>query len=272
VFSEYMGDGDWFKVWESGPENGPANVDESWGTWQKESMSFTIPKDIPDGEYLVRFEHVGIHENHVGKSQFYMECAQLSISGGGDGAPGPMVQIPGLYTAEDPAFTYSIWDGVDNGYTMPGPAVWTGGGSGGASASTGSSSASSSSDNTTEAEAPVASGSTTGSITGSTTGSEAPVASGSTTGSTTGSEAPVTSAPATSDASTGQWNAPADNSGSSTTGGEMSASVPVTESSQGAPASGSWGNWGTASAGDKRDCEVEYVGGSAARARRAVKA
>lgn len=270
--SEYMGDGDWFKVWESGPENGPANVDESWGTWQKESMSFTIPKDIPDGEYLVRFEHVAIHENHVGKSQFYMECAQLSVSGGGDGAPGPMVQIPGVYTAQDPAFTYSIWDGVDNGYTMPGPAVWTGGGSGGASASTGSSSASSSSDNTTEAEAPVASGSSTGSTTGSTTGSEAPVASGSTTGSTTGSEAPVASAPATSDASTGQWNAPADNSGSSTTGGEMSASVPVTESSQGAPASGSWGNWGTASAGDKRDCEVEYVGGSAARARRAVKA
>jgi len=52
----------------------------------------------------------------------------------------------------------------------------------------------------------------------------------------------------------------------------MSASVPVTESSEGAQAAGSWGNWGTASAGDKRDCEVEYVGGSAARARRAVKA
>lgn len=68
--SDYMGDGDWFKVWESGPENGPANVDTSWGTWQKDRMTFTIPEDIPEGEYLVRFEHVGIHENHVGKPQF----------------------------------------------------------------------------------------------------------------------------------------------------------------------------------------------------------
>jgi hypothetical protein len=266
--SEYQGDGDWFKVWESGPDNGPANVDTSWGTWQKESMSFTIPKDLPDGEYMVRFEHVAIHENHVGKSQFYMECAQLSVSGGGSGTPGPMVQIPGLYTAEDPAFTYSIWDGVDNGYTMPGPAVWTGGGSGGASASTGSSSSSTGSTTdasaSTDAEAPVASGSTTGATTGSTTGS------------TTDSSAPVASAAASSGASTGQWSAPA--TGSSTTGGEMSASVPVTESSQGgaAPASGSWGgntgSWGTASTEEKTDCEVQYVGGSASRARRTVKA
>jgi hypothetical protein len=265
--SEYQGDGDWFKVWESGPDNGPANVDTSWGTWQKESMSFTIPKDLPDGEYMVRFEHVAIHENHVGKSQFYMECAQLSVSGGGSGTPGPMVQIPGLYTAEDPAFTYSIWDGVDNGYTMPGPAVWTGGGSGGASASTGSSSSTGSTTDasaSTNAEAPVASGSTTGATTGSTTGS------------TTDSSAPVASAAASSGASTGQWSAPA--TGSSTTGGEMSASVPVTESSQGgaAPASGSWGgntgSWGTASTEEKTDCEVQYVGGSASRARRTVKA
>jgi hypothetical protein len=152
--ASYMGDGDWFKVWESGPENGPANVDESWGTWQKDRMEFTIPKDIPDGEYLVRFEHVAIHENHVGKSQFYMECAQLAVSGGGSGVPGPVAQIPGMYTAEDPAFTYSIWGGSDPGYTMPGPAVWVGGGSSASSSSSSSSSGASteSSGNTTGGE------------------------------------------------------------------------------------------------------------------------
>jgi len=162
--ASYMGDGDWFKVWESGPENGPANVDASWGTWQKDSMSFTIPKDIPDGEYLVRFEHVAIHENHVGKSQFYMECAQLSISGGGSGVPGPVAQIPGMYTAEDPAFTYSIWGGSDPGYTMPGPAVWVGGGSSASSSSSSGASTESSSGNTTGGEmtasAPTTSGNT----------------------------------------------------------------------------------------------------------------
>lgn len=283
--SEYMGDGDWFKVWESGPDNGPANVDESWGTWQKDSMSFTIPTDIPDGEYLVRFEHVGIHENHVGKSQFYMECAQLSISGGGDGAPGPMVKIPGVYSAEDPAFTYSIWDGVDNGYTMPGPAVWTGGGSGGASSSTATSS-SSSSGNTT-AEAPSTGSSSTGASTGAeapSTGASTSASTGSSTGATTGQwGAPSTGAStgastgSSTGATTGQWGAPASgssqwgapSSGSSSTGGEMTASAPTTQQNSQA---GSWGNWGTASTDEKRDCEVEYVGGSAARARRAVRA
>jgi len=208
--ASYMGDGDWFKVWESGPENGPANVDASWGTWQKDSMSFTIPKDIPDGEYLVRFEHVAIHENHVGKSQFYMECAQLSISGGGDGVPGPTAQIPGMYTAEDPAFTYSIWGGTDPGYTMPGPAVWTGGASGGASSSSSSSAgASTESGNTTEA--------------------------------------------------------PASSGASASTGGEMTANV---------PAQGSWGTASdeTTTTETKPECEVQYIGGSASRARRAVRA
>ena len=181
--SDYKGDGDWFKVWESGPDNGPANVDTSWGTWQKDHMSFTLPKDIPDGEYLVRFEHVGIHENHVGKAQFYMECAQINVSGGGSGSPGPMVQIPGVYTAEDPAFTYSIWGGSDPGYTMPGPAVWTGGASSGgsSSASAGSSSAgSSASSGSASTEAPESSES-------SSEEAEAPAASGSaSTGASTG--------------------------------------------------------------------------------------
>jgi hypothetical protein len=62
----------------------------------------------------------------------------------------------------------------------------------------------------------------------------------------------------------------------------MSASVPVAESSSGqaAPATGGWGgastggSWGTASTetSDKRDCDVQYIGGSASRARRAVQA
>lgn len=275
--SEYMGDGDWFKVWESGPDNGPANVDESWGTWQQDRMTFTIPTDIPDGEYLVRFEHVGIHENHVGKAQFYMECAQLSISGGGDGSPSPLVQFPDVYSADDPAFTYSIWDGVDNGYTMPGPAVWSGGGSGGAS----SSSSGSSSGNTTEADAPASSGSSTESEAAS---SSAPASSGSSEQST-GSAPSSGSEQSTDSESTGTESAASTGSEQSTganpweqqgaqTGGEMTASAPTTQENN--QAQGGWGSWGTANqggnAGKRDNCEVEYVGGAAARARRVVKA
>jgi hypothetical protein len=318
----YTGDGDWFKVWESGPENGPANVDTSWGTWQKESISFTIPADLPDGEYLTRFEHVAIHENHVGKSQFYMECAQLSVTGGGSGTPGPTAKIPGMYTAEDPAFTYSIWDGTDPGYTMPGPAVWTSGKAASGSSTSTDSSASSSTD--TETEAPASSGASTAASTGSSTGASTgastdasaggytgastDASTGGYTGASTGSESVPASGSASTgattgastDASAGQYGAPA-----ASTSGEMSASqgAPATGGSYGgvstggAAAGGSYGgastagastggsyggastggaaaggSWGTASTSDKRDCDVEYVGGSASRARRAVQA
>ena len=76
------------------------------------------------------------------------------VSGGGSGVPGPVAQIPGMYTAEDPAFTYSIWGGSDPGYTMPGPAVWVGGGSSASSSDSSSSSGASteSSGNTTGGE------------------------------------------------------------------------------------------------------------------------
>lgn len=279
--SSYMGDGDWFKVWESGVVSGSPSEDTAWGTWQKDRMTFTIPKDIPDGEYLVRAEHIAIHEAHVGKAQFYMECAQLSISGGGSGVPGPMVKIPGVYSAEDPGIAFDKWSGNVGTYEMPGPAVWSGGGSGSASTS----SASSSGNTTESASSGSSSSASTGSSSGSSSGAEAPVASApasSGSSSSGSSSAPVASTPASSGSSSGasQWGAPA----------QGQANAGASQGSQ-----GGWGNWGgnsNAAAGgwgtakattnnwsaqsddssEKRDCAVEYVGGGAARARRSVKA
>lgn len=270
--ASYMGDGDWFKVWESGVEGGSPSEDTAWGTWQKDRMTFTIPKDIPDGEYLVRAEHIAIHEAHVGKAQFYMECAQLSISGGGSGTPGPMVKIPGVYSAEDPGIAFDKWSGNVGEYPMPGPAVWSGGGSGSASTS----SASTSSNTTESASSGSSSSGSTGASTGASTGSSTGSSSGS-----SASQAPAASAPASGSSSgASQWGAPAQGQ---------------TGASQGSQ--GGWGSWGGASSGasngaapswgaantntwtaqadssaDKRDCAVEYVGGGAARARRSVKA
>ncbi|KAK5174511.1 uncharacterized protein LTR77_001591 [Saxophila tyrrhenica] len=134
--SSYDGSGDWFKVWESGL-SGSASNENNWGTWQDDRIEFTIPTDTPDGEYLVRPEHIAIHEGHVGKAQFYMECAQLRVSGGGNGSPGPMVKIPGLYTADE--VNFDMWSPpVPSTYAMPGPAVWSGGGSAGGSANSSS--------------------------------------------------------------------------------------------------------------------------------------
>ena len=51
--ASYDGTGDWFKAYENGV-TGSASEDTNWGTWQKDRIEFTIPADVPDGEYLVR--------------------------------------------------------------------------------------------------------------------------------------------------------------------------------------------------------------------------
>ena len=96
----------------------------------------TIPTSTPPGEYLLRIEHIGLHEGHVGKAQFYMECAQLKIVGGAEGGTGSNpVKIPGLYKASDPGIAFNKWNNPRS-YVMPGPALSTfsgGGSSGGGS-------------------------------------------------------------------------------------------------------------------------------------------
>lgn len=85
----------------------------------------TIQKNIPAGEYLVRVEHIGLHEGHVGKAQFYIECYQLKIESSGTGTPGPTVKFPGAYKASDPGIAFNKWNNPKS-YTMPGPKVWSG--------------------------------------------------------------------------------------------------------------------------------------------------
>lgn len=67
----------------------------------------------------------GIHRSHVNQPEHYVSCAQVEITGGGSGAPGPTVQFPGAYQDSDPYATVSIYGGpVD--FPFPGPAVWSG--------------------------------------------------------------------------------------------------------------------------------------------------
>ncbi|KAI1088395.1 lytic polysaccharide monooxygenase [Rostrohypoxylon terebratum] len=122
--SDYDGSGDWFKVWESGPTGSPTST-SGWPTYGKYTMEFTLPTTLEDGEYLLRGEHIGIHENHAGKPQLYMECAQIRITGGtGTAKPSPLVKIPGIYSKTDPGLTFNFWGGA-GAYVMPGPAVAT---------------------------------------------------------------------------------------------------------------------------------------------------
>ncbi|KAM0284019.1 hypothetical protein ACHAQH_002214 [Verticillium albo-atrum] len=126
----YEGDGDWFKIFEESVCNTSGDfTKDAWCTWDKDTIEFTIPKDTPDGEYLIRPEHIGVHSAHVDQAEFYYTCVQVKVTGGGNGTPGPTVKFPGAYKKDDPSFNFSIYGGVED-YPMPGPAIWTGGNSG----------------------------------------------------------------------------------------------------------------------------------------------
>ena len=125
--NEYDGSGDWFKVYEIGLCGTNPGSDGQWCSYGKNNIEFTIPKDVPPGEYLVRVEHIGLHEAFKNRAQFYIECAQLKINGAGGGTPAPLVKIPGIYKAADPGISYDKWAGKPKPYVMPGPAVWSGG-------------------------------------------------------------------------------------------------------------------------------------------------
>jgi hypothetical protein len=80
----------------------------------------------------VRVEHIALHGAQSGDAEFYYECAQIEVTGNGQGRPGPMVKIPGLYNREDPALRFFIYGVPNYPYTNVGQhAVWTGGNAGG---------------------------------------------------------------------------------------------------------------------------------------------
>lgn len=101
--SAYAGDGDWFKIAEEGPTFSGGSA-----TWpMRASYTYSIPTCIADGDYLLRIEQLGIH-NPGSPPQFYISCAQITVSGGSGGSPSPTTKIPGHVKATDPGYTANV--------------------------------------------------------------------------------------------------------------------------------------------------------------------
>ncbi|CAE6458901.1 unnamed protein product [Rhizoctonia solani] len=112
----------WFKIAEDGLDaNGKWGVNrfiESGG-----KASAVIPKCIPSGHYLLRAEIIGLHEaSSYPGAQFYMECAQINVTGGGNASPAT-VSFPGAYAGTDPGITVNYPPLTS--YTIPGPRPFT---------------------------------------------------------------------------------------------------------------------------------------------------
>jgi len=109
----------WFKIAEWGATFNPFGFTDL----NAAQLTTTIPSATPSGEYLVRIEQVGLHV--AGAPQWYISCAQISVTGGGSGNPAK-VSIPGYVSASDPGLTVNIYSPVPTSYTVPGPRPWRG--------------------------------------------------------------------------------------------------------------------------------------------------
>jgi hypothetical protein len=123
----------WFKIFQNVPVYNSASRSLTFPSTTDSTITFTIPKDVPSGQYLIRAEQIALHAaSAVGGAQFYIGCAQVNVVNGGSGSPGPLVSFPGAYSATDPGIQIDIYNIPANyaGYQAPGPAVWGGGSSG----------------------------------------------------------------------------------------------------------------------------------------------
>ncbi|RYP80072.1 hypothetical protein DL769_002646 [Monosporascus sp. CRB-8-3] len=100
----------WFKVYQDMPTL--ANGQYQWPSDGKSQLTFTIPQCIENGEYLFRIEHVALHSaSSVNGAQFYISCAQVSVSGGsGSKKPSNLVSFPGAYSPNDPGLLINIYN------------------------------------------------------------------------------------------------------------------------------------------------------------------
>ncbi|KAK3311067.1 glycoside hydrolase family 61 protein [Chaetomium strumarium] len=147
--SDYDGSGPWFKIKDWAPDFSSGSA-----TWNMAgSYTYNIPTCIPNGDYLLRIQSLGIHNPWpAGIPQFYISCAQITVTGGGNGNPGPTALIPGAFKETDPGYTANaspflispvpssstfdpslplplashlrIYSNFHN-YTVPGPAVFS---------------------------------------------------------------------------------------------------------------------------------------------------
>jgi len=117
----------WFKIY----HNGLVSKDY-WGTDVLNAncgkQDIKIPSDIAPGDYLLRAEVLALHvAGSLNGVQPYISCFQLKITGSGNAYPSG-VAFPGAYSPTDPGILFDLYGGYTS-YTIPGPPVYTGGGS-----------------------------------------------------------------------------------------------------------------------------------------------
>ncbi|KAJ1662822.1 hypothetical protein EV178_005519 [Coemansia sp. RSA 1646] len=120
------GDGNsWFKIYEDGYDTKmkkwcSIKLIDDWGI-----LNVPIPKNIPNGDYLVRVEVLALHPRLVvGATQFYPNCFVITVSNGAGSSLPKGYSIPGTYGYKDPGVYFARNQDPTN-YKIPGPPVFT---------------------------------------------------------------------------------------------------------------------------------------------------
>jgi cellulase len=118
----------WFKIAELGQiSHGPGGGYP--GVWAADQLRLaggdwdvTIPSSIKAGNYVLRHEILALHSaNDVGGAQFYPQCTNIQVTGGGNDVPSGVVGAS-LYTKDHPGVHYNIYNDESKPiYQMPGP-------------------------------------------------------------------------------------------------------------------------------------------------------
>ncbi|CAI6097283.1 unnamed protein product [Clonostachys chloroleuca] len=126
--------GIWTKIAEEGYDGSKWAVEKLVSNGGKKVV--TIPSSLKAGKYLFRQEIIAHHEsdtaynvNSARGAQFYPTCVQVEITSGGSSSPSENFDFNTGYTYADPGIVFNLY-GSYTSYTIPGPAVWTGGDSG----------------------------------------------------------------------------------------------------------------------------------------------
>ncbi|KAF2193114.1 lytic polysaccharide monooxygenase [Zopfia rhizophila CBS 207.26] len=125
--ADYDGSGGWAKIYSLTT----STINDKGLQWAGDGMKsfrFNLPSSTPPGEYLLRAEGLALHgAGTKGGAQFYIGCAQINVTGSGNGSPGPLVKFPGAYAGEEPGILIGIYWPTPTNYTVPGPALWPAG-------------------------------------------------------------------------------------------------------------------------------------------------
>jgi len=112
----------WFKIYSDKPTITSQSI--TFPSDGVGSVNVPIPSCIEDGEYLVRFEHIGLHSaSGTNGAQLYISCAQVKVSGGSGSYSPNLLSFPGAYSPNDPGLLINIYWPVPTEYISPGGAA-----------------------------------------------------------------------------------------------------------------------------------------------------